>query len=122
MQDLGYQGHAPKNAVIQMPMKSSKYKKLTEEEKNENKMKSSGRAVIEHAISGVKRCKIVKDIFRHCTTGYEMDDVRWMMAHGNTSAINHHTLTIYPDLPCGIYFVMVKTEYSSVVKKLVIAK
>jgi len=80
LQDLGYQGHAPKNAVIQMPVKSSKYKKLTEEEKNDNKMKSSRRVAIEHAISGVKRCRIVKDKFRY--RRYRYNDLVMELACG----------------------------------------
>jgi len=80
LQDLGYQGHTPKNAVIQMPVKSSKYKKLTEKEKTENKMKSSRRVAIEHAISGVKRCRIVKDKFRYRRYGY--DDLVMELACG----------------------------------------
>lgn len=80
LQDLGYLGHAPKNAVIQMPVKSSKYRKLTQEDKQENKMKSSKRVTIEHAISGVKRCRIVKDIFRYRRYGY--DDLVMELACG----------------------------------------
>ena len=80
LQDLGYQGHTPKNAVIQMPVKSSKYKKLTEEEKKDNKVKSSRRVTIEHAISGVKRCRIVKDTFRYRRYGY--DDLVMELACG----------------------------------------
>lgn len=80
LQDLGYQGHIPKNAAVQMPVKKSKYKKLTEEEKNENKMKSSRRVVIEHAISGIKRCRIVKDKFRYRRYGY--DDLVMELACG----------------------------------------
>ena len=80
LQDLGYQGHTPKNALIQMPVKSSKYKKLTEEEKNDNKMKSSRRVAIEHAISGVKRCRVVKDKFRYRRYGY--DDLVMVLACG----------------------------------------
>ena len=80
LQDLGYQGHTPKNAVIQMPVKSSKYKKLTEEEKIANRMKSSRRVAIEHAISGIKRCRIVKDKFRYRRYGY--DDLVMELACG----------------------------------------
>ena len=87
LQDLGYQGHAPKNAVIQMPVKSSKYKKLTEEEKKDNKVKSSRRVIIEHAISGVKRCRIVKDTFRYRRYGY--DDLVMELACGL------HNLRVY---------------------------
>ena len=71
LQDLGYMGHAPKNAIVQMPVKRSKYKKLTEEDKKENRLKSSKRVVVEHTISGVKRCRIVKDVFRYRRYGYE---------------------------------------------------
>ena len=80
LQDLGYQGHSPKNAVIQMPVKSSKYRKLTEQEKKENKIKSSRRVSVEHAISGIKRCRIVKDIFRYRRYGY--DDLVMELACG----------------------------------------
>ena len=80
LQDLGYQGHAPDNAVIQMPVKSSKNRKLTEEDKKENQLKSSRRVAIEHAISGVKRCRIVKDVFRYRRYGY--DDLVMELACG----------------------------------------
>lgn len=80
LQDLGFQGHAPKNAIVQMPVKQSKYRKLTEEEKQENKMKSSKRVVVEHAISGIKRCRIVKDKFRYRRYGY--DDLVMELACG----------------------------------------
>ena len=80
LQDLGYRGHAPKNAIVQMPVKSSKYRKLTEEDKQENKMKSSRRVAIEHAISGIKRCRIVKDKFRYRRYGH--DDLVMELACG----------------------------------------
>lgn len=80
LQDLGFQGHAPKNAKVQMPVKQSKYKKLTEEEKQENKMKSGKRVAVEHAISGIKRCRIVKDKFRYRRYGY--DDLVMELACG----------------------------------------
>ena len=79
-QDLGYQGHAPKNAVVQMPVKSSKYRKLTEDDKKENQMKSRRRVTIEHAISGIKRCRIVKEAFRYRRYGY--DDLVMVLACG----------------------------------------
>jgi len=63
-----------------MPVKRSKYKKLTEQEKQENKMKSSKRVVVEHAISGIKRCRIVKDKFRYRRYGY--DDLVMELACG----------------------------------------
>ena len=80
LQDSGYQGHAPKNAIVQMPIKKTKYRKLNEEQKKENKNKASERVVIEHAISGIKRCRIVKDKFRYRRYGY--DDVVMEVACG----------------------------------------
>jgi len=92
LQDLGYQGHAPKNALIQMPVKSSKYKKLTEEEKIANRMKSSRRVAIEHAISGIKRCRIVKDKFRYRRYGY--DDLVMELACGlHNLRVAHRKIT-----------------------------
>jgi hypothetical protein len=79
-QDLGFQGHAPKNAIIQMPVKQSKYKKLTAEVKQEKKIKSSKRVRVEHAICGIKRCSIVKDKFRYRQYGY--DDLVMELACG----------------------------------------
>lgn len=92
LQDLGYLGHAPKNAKIQMPVKRSKYKKLTEEEKQENKIKSSRRVTVEHAISGIKRCRIVKDKFRYRRYGY--DDLVMELACGMHNFRVEHRKTI----------------------------
>lgn len=93
LQDLGYLGHAPEKAVVQMPVKSSKYKKLTQEDKHENKMKSSRRVAIEHAISGVKRCRIVKDKFRYRRYGYH--DLVMELACGlHNLRINYRTKLI----------------------------
>lgn len=80
LQDLGFQGHTPKNAIVKMPVRQSKHKKLTEEEKQENKMRSSKRITVEHAISGIKRCRVVKDRFRYRRYGY--DDLVMELACG----------------------------------------
>lgn len=71
LQDSGFQGHKPNNAIIHMPEKNTKYHKLNEEQKQQNRIKSSKRVVIEHVISGIKRCRIVKDKFRYRRYGYE---------------------------------------------------
>ena len=64
-QDSGFAGHAPRKAKILMPIKKPKGKELTEEEKVHNKAISKVRVLIEHSISGVKRCRIVKDRLRN---------------------------------------------------------
>lgn len=63
--DTGFQGYEPEGVETYQPKKKPKGKELTSEEKSENKIISSIRIVIEHIICGVKRCRIVKDIFRN---------------------------------------------------------
>ena len=44
---------------------------VTPEQKEHNRLISSIRIVIEHIISGIKRCRIVKDIFRNTKEKYD---------------------------------------------------
>jgi hypothetical protein len=76
-QDTGFLGHKPKNAEIKMPEKKPKGKELTEEQKKNNKLISSFRIIVEHAICGVKRLRIVKDRIRCYKFGFE-DLVMWL--------------------------------------------
>jgi hypothetical protein len=46
-------------------MKKPKGRELTEAEKAKNTIISSIRILVEHIIAGVKRCRIVKDVFRN---------------------------------------------------------
>jgi hypothetical protein len=50
---------------ISMPKKKPRNKELSYYHKRKNKEKSSFRVLIEHAIGGVKRYKIVSDVFRN---------------------------------------------------------
>ncbi|VAX35645.1 hypothetical protein MNBD_UNCLBAC01-277 [hydrothermal vent metagenome] len=65
--DLGFQGVAtdfPKiNSIL--PKKKPKDKDLTENDKEQNAAKSQIRVLVENAIGGVKRLKIVSDVFRN---------------------------------------------------------
>lgn len=79
-QDTGFQGHNPKNVTVKMPTKKPKGKELTKEQKAENQKISSFRILIEHAIGGVKRCRIVKERFR-CTK-FTFDDTVMLIACG----------------------------------------
>lgn len=63
-QDLGFVGHKPNLVTIEMPFKKPKNKELTFSQKIYNKLLSSTRIVVEHANSGVKRLRIVKEIVR----------------------------------------------------------
>jgi DDE superfamily endonuclease len=65
LQDSGFKGHNPKNAIIKEPHKNSKLKRLTEVQKIENTLQASQRVKVEHAICGTKRLRIVKDVYRN---------------------------------------------------------
>jgi DDE superfamily endonuclease len=63
--DTGFQGDHPPGVTIYQPKKQPKGGERTAAEKADNKRISSIRMVVEHLISGVKRCRIVKDVFRN---------------------------------------------------------
>lgn len=71
--DTAFIGYKIENVEIIMPKKKPRGGELTLDEKKENRLISSIRIAVEHVISGVKRCRIVKDIFRN--TLYEYDDL-----------------------------------------------
>lgn len=70
-QDLGFQGHTPAGVIIQQPKKKPRGKELSAEEKAQNRLISRLRIVVEHVISGIKRCHIVKDVFRNIKAGFD---------------------------------------------------
>jgi len=78
--DTGFQGYEPEGVNTFQPLKKPKGKELTPEQKEENRLISKIRVLIEHVISGVKRCRIVKDIFRN--TAYLYDDLVMEVACG----------------------------------------
>ncbi len=63
--DTGYQGYEPAGVHTRQPKKKPRGRELTLEEKEQNSLISSVRIVVEHVICGVKRCRIVKDVFRN---------------------------------------------------------
>ena len=63
-QDRGFQGFDVDGLVIIQPKKKPRGGTLTADEKDENYRINSIRVRIEHAISGIKRCRIVKDKLR----------------------------------------------------------
>ena len=63
--DTGYQGYEPSGVDTRQPKKKPRSGELTEAEKAENTLISKMRITVEHVICGVKRCRIVKDIFRN---------------------------------------------------------
>lgn len=60
-QDSGYQGYGPEGVEIIQPIKRTKGKILSEQDKAHNRKVSSVRVRIEHAIGSAKLMRIVKD-------------------------------------------------------------
>jgi len=69
--DTGFQGYEPEDVQTFQPQKKPKGKELTPEQQEQNSLISSIRIVIEHIISGIKRCRIVKDLFRNTQEKYD---------------------------------------------------
>ena len=64
LQDLGYVGYLHDNVHTIMNEKKPYKKDFTEEQKENNRLKSRERIHIEHIICGIKRLKIVTDVCR----------------------------------------------------------
>jgi hypothetical protein len=73
-QDRGFQGFMREDVVIRQPTKKPKGGALSEEQKAENRQIASEKMRIEHTMSSVKRCRVVKDLCR-----YWQDRVRDML-------------------------------------------
>jgi hypothetical protein len=65
MDDRGYQGYNPEAVHVQRPIKKPKNREYTKLKKWFNKTVSSVRISVEHVMSGVKRCRIVKERCRY---------------------------------------------------------
>ncbi|BBA34018.1 uncharacterized protein sS8_2065 [Methylocaldum marinum] len=90
--DSAFQGHELPEVTIYQPKKKPRGGTLSAEEKEANRLISSIRVVIEHIIAGVKRCRIVKDVFRNTKHGF--DDVVMELAcglHNYRSHCRHHS-------------------------------
>ena len=71
--DSGFQGYEPEGVITHQPKKKPRGGELSVSEKTINSIISSVRMTVEHVISGIKRCHIVKDIFRN--TKEQFDDI-----------------------------------------------
>ena len=69
-QDSGFQGFSVAGVNIIQPTKKPKGRDLTVEERAKNREISSIRIRVEHAISGIKRYRIVKDKLRNYKKGF----------------------------------------------------
>ena len=79
-QDTGFQGFEPEKVCTYQPKKKPRKQELSAEDKAENQMISSIRILVEHVISGVKRCRIVHEVFRNTTA--QFDDLVMEIACG----------------------------------------
>ena len=62
--DSAFQGCLPAHATTWTPKKKPRGRELLESEKKRNRFLGGLRVGVEHALAGVKRCRIVLDTFR----------------------------------------------------------
>jgi len=91
--DTGFQGHDLEGVVIHEPKKKPRGGQLSAPDKEHNRLISQIRVVVEHVIGGVKRCHIVKDVFRNTTRGYA--DTVMELACGLHNFRSHRRLNAY---------------------------
>ena len=70
-QDTGFQGYKPAEVRIHQPMKKPAGEELEPADKIHNRLISKIRVAIEHVIGGVKRCRIVKEVYRNTKDHYD---------------------------------------------------
>ena len=70
LQDTGFQGYAAAGAQTYQPRKKPRGRELPAYSLAINQVISKVRVGVEHAISGVKRCRIVADTFRNLRAGF----------------------------------------------------
>jgi hypothetical protein len=63
--DTGFQGLGKALENVVMPKKGTRRNPLTQAEKAENRLISSIRVVIEHALAGIKRFRVLTDVLRN---------------------------------------------------------
>lgn len=78
--DTGFQGYEPEQVITYQPKKKPRGQELTLADKLLNSVISSVRITVEHALSGTKRWRIVKDVFRN--TRRHFDDLVMEIACG----------------------------------------
>jgi hypothetical protein len=68
--DTGFQGYDPRGVITFQPKKKPKGQDLSLTERWLNKVVSSTRVRVENVLAGVKRCRIVKEVFRNTKPGF----------------------------------------------------
>ena len=67
--DTGFQGYEPSGVLTLQPRKKPKGKDLGIADLFFNRLISSVRIRVEHVIASIKRCRIVKEVFRNTKEG-----------------------------------------------------
>lgn len=80
LKDTGFQGYEPEGVLTYQPKKKPPRKELPEADTESNALISTIRIVVEHVIAGVKRLRIVKEVFRN--TKQKFDDLVMEIACG----------------------------------------
>ncbi len=101
-QDTGYQGYSAVNVIVLQPKKKPRKQKLTTAEKFINRCISSARTIVENVIAGVKRSRIVKDVFRNWKSDF--DDLVMLLACGLHNLRVAHRSPIEPFNLVDFYF------------------
>lgn len=78
--DTGFQGIQHQHPNTVMPVKATKKKPLTEEQRQSNRVIAGIRVVSEHAIGGMKRLKAASDVYRNRLPN--LDDTFTLLAAG----------------------------------------
>lgn len=91
--DTAYQGHAMNGVEIYQPKKKPRGGELSKDDKAQNRLISRVRVVVEQVISGVKRCRIVKEVFRNTLPGYA--DIVMELACGLHNFRSYCRLEVY---------------------------
>jgi hypothetical protein len=68
--DTGFQGYEPAGVLTWQPTKKPKGQPLSGETRHLNRVLASTRIGVEHALAGVKRSRIVSDLFRNTKVGF----------------------------------------------------
>ncbi len=89
--DSGLQGYEPDHVRTFQPQKKPKGKTLTRTQKAQNRFIAKIRIGIEHILAGIKRCRIVKDVFRN--TKERFDDLVMELACGLHNFRVHYRYT-----------------------------
>ena len=68
-QDAGFQAYAPAGVHTIQPTKKKRGRELSLYERLANRLIAQSRILIEHILARIKRCRIVKDVFRNTKAG-----------------------------------------------------